>query len=324
MHKPHTIVAALIPLFVLVSTSHPIHAQDSNFLLPIPELERRLQFEELDVFRMTNARFKNDPVKRVIMKWSDGRLTQVSWKRAPEGGEAVNNAPRYEIAAYQLQKFFLTIDEYVVPPTVARSLPISVYREIDKETIQLSPTFDHTQSVLFVLQYWLENVSSKDYYDKKRSESDTTYARHLGNMNILTYLVRHNDSNVGNFLISTDPANPRLFSHDNGLAFESRVSDRGYEWREIRVKRLPRSTVERVREMQSAELHKKLGVLAQFAIENEQLRWVEPGVNLDPKEGVRVTEEVVQLGLTRKEIDGLVERQQKLLERIDKGKIAIF
>ena len=68
----------------------------------------------------------------------------------------------------------------------------------------------------------------------------------------------------------------------------------------------------------------KLGVIAQFAIENEQLQWVEPGENIDPDKGVRVTEQLIQLGLTRKEIDGIVERQEKLIERIDKGKIDTF
>jgi hypothetical protein len=58
-------------------------------------------------------------------------------------------------------------------------------------------------------------------------------------MNILSYLIEHKDSNVGNFLISKDATNPRVFAVDNSYAFGSPESDRGHDWRFIRVKRLP-------------------------------------------------------------------------------------
>lgn len=205
-----------------------------------------------------------------------------------------------------------------------RSFPLKKYREIEHSIVQIKPTFDNTQCVCFVLQYWLENVSTDNIYDKKRFENNTTYARYLANMNILSYLIRHVDSNIGNFLISTDPNSPRVFAVDNGMAFDSREGQRGHEWRDIRIKRLPRKTLERVRKIELETLYKTLGVVAQYKVHNGQLLFVECTENINPKKGVRVSEDVIQLGLTKREIDDIFNRQQKLLKRIDTGKIKIF
>jgi len=103
------LISSIVPLsllFITISLSNSL-AQDSNFLLPIKEIERRFQFEDLDIFRFKDVRLKNNSVKRTILRWSDGSYTQAKWKRAPRGGHITNNAPRYEIAAYQFQKLFL-------------------------------------------------------------------------------------------------------------------------------------------------------------------------------------------------------------------------
>ncbi|MFQ5485185.1 MAG: hypothetical protein ACE5DO_07610 [Desulfobacterales bacterium] len=323
MRKPILTIKSLSLLFIAISLSNSL-AQDSNFLLPIKEIERRFQFEDLDIFKFKDARFRNDIVKRLILRWSDGSYTQAKWKRAPSGGHITNNAPRYEIAAYQFQKLFLDENEYVVPPTIMRCFPLKKYRELERSIVQIKPTFGNTQCVCIVLQYWLQNVGNDNIYDKKRFENDATYARHLANMNIFSYLIRHNDSNIGNFLISRDPNNPRVFAVDNGMAFDSRESERGHEWRDIRVKRLPRKTLERVRNIQLETLHKILGVVAQYEIQDGQLKFVESTENINPKKGVRISENVIQLGLTKREIDGIFKRRQQLIKKIDAGKIKIF
>ena len=225
------------------------------------------------------------------------------------------------IRPYELQKLFLEPQEYVVPPTVSRSLPLHQYQEIEPD---VEPTFKNTRCVFFCLQYWLENVTSKNIYDKKRFKSDTTYAKHLGNMNILSYLIRHNDSNAGNFLISKDPANPRVFAVDNGLAFGNLESNRGYEWRKIRVKSLPGKTIERLRKIQKSDLEKTLGVVAQFQIQQGQLIPVPAGESLDEGKGVRVAHDIVQFGLTKSEINRVFDRIKRLIKRIDSGKIKTF
>jgi hypothetical protein len=321
IHTMIKLMSTIAPLSFLLTTT--LLAQNSNFLLPIAEIERRFQFEDLDIFKSEDLR-KNGSVKRVILRWSDGSYARAKWKRAPHNGHTRNNAPRFELAAYQYQKLFLHENEYVVPPTVMRSLPVTKYQEIEKRTAKIEPTFDNTKSVCFVLQYWLENVNTNDVYSKERFQSDLTYARSLANMNLLCYLIKHNDSNVGNFLISTDPNEPRVFAVDNGMAFDSRESPRGQEWRVIRVKRLPNLTVERVRHIQLQDLHQTLGVVLQYEVQDGQLKFVESTENINPKKGVRVSEDVIQFGLTDREIDDIFKRQQQLIKRIETGKIKLF
>lgn len=213
---------------ILLLLEFPLMAQDSNFWFSIPEIERILKSGDWQVSKVsTISRLGSETfyqAKRATLELSTGKSMQIKWKTAPRAGEDFNNQPRYEIAAYELQKLFLTPGYYVVPPTLGLALPIQQYRRIESDVL---PTFDDTKSVFFVAQYWLDNVTIEDILDKARFESDTTYARHLANVNILSYLIKHRDSNVGNFLISTDPKNPRVFAVDNGIAFESEAKRSG-------------------------------------------------------------------------------------------------
>ncbi|MFQ5677756.1 MAG: hypothetical protein ACE5G1_17840 [bacterium] len=273
----------------------PAFAQDSNILHPIAEIEQKLKYEPFDIVKIRPSRFKGDMTKRAILRYSDNKVIQVKWKRCAPGGSATNNQPRYEISAYEIQKLFLDPKDFVVPPTIARCLPVTQYHDIEPN---VNPTFKNTPDVFYVLQYWLEAVSHKKIFDKKRFKSDSLYAWHLGNMNILSYLIEHKDANVGNFLISTDPQNPRVFAVDNGFAFKSPESDQGSEWRRIRVKRLPKETVDRLRKITREDLEKTLGVVAQFEIKDGYMIPVEPSENLNKKKGVRHTDHIIQFGLT--------------------------
>jgi hypothetical protein len=313
-----SLLAILFLTFLLPSFAH---AQDSNFLFPISEIERCLQYEPFEIFQVRDSRFAGDITKRVTLKFADSVFMQVKWKRAPKDGWGVNNEPRYEIAAYQLQKLFLEPPDYVVPPTLGRSLPLEAYRALEPE---VGPTFKNTACVFFVLQYWLQLVSQEGVYNQKRLSSDSTYARHLADMNILSYLIDHKDSNIGNFLISMDPKNPRVFVVDNSMAFASLESNRGYEWRKLRVKHLPVRTIARLRKITKEELEKALGVVAQFEINGGQLVPVAASDCLDKNKGVRQKENLVQFGLTSYEINGVRDRLQKLLRDVDSGKITTF
>ncbi|MCG8607002.1 hypothetical protein MJD09_18720 [bacterium] len=296
-------------------------AQDSNVLHPIDQIEHLLKKEHFEIFRIRDLRFTGDITKRAILKFPGNQMIQVKWKRSAEGGWTTNNEPRYEIAAYKLQKLFLDPLEYVVPPTAARALPLSQYQKIED---QVTPTFKNTQDVVYVLQYWLEKVSMDDIYDKKRFDSDSTYAKHLGNMNILSYLIEHKDSNRGNFLISTDPNNPRVFAVDNGFSFESPHSNRGEDWRKIRLKRLPKKAIDRLRTVTRDTLDQVLAVVAQFELQSGFLRAVEPTAKINKKRGVHHEGSVIQFGLTEFEIAGLERRLKRLLDRVDSGNIKTF
>jgi len=201
-----------------------------------------------------------------------------------------------------------------------RAVPTDWLRRYDAGA---ESTFRETVSTLILLQYWLMQVTPEGVWDKGRLERDSVYARHIGNLNILTYLIRHNDANEGNFLISSHEANPRVFSVDNGLSFRSQASDRGYAWRNLRVERLPRATVERLRAITPERLQ-ALAVLVQFEHQGLMLAPAAAGANLDPGKGVRAQDGMVQLGLTEREIRDVEARLRSLLADVDQGKIKLF
>jgi len=125
----------VLSLFAFALTT--AFAQDSNILHTIADLEHRLQFEKFEVFRQHDARFEGDMAKTLIVRWSDQKVMRAKLKRAAYRGQATNNEPRYEIAAYRLQKLFLDPEEYVVPPTVLRSMPLEEYHKIEPYAVQL-------------------------------------------------------------------------------------------------------------------------------------------------------------------------------------------
>jgi hypothetical protein len=314
-------LSMLLVLASVAGANLRLAAQDSNIVLPIEVIERRLTLDPFEIRDRQGTRFEGDRTQRVILVFADSNAMMVKWGRAARGGQAFNNQPRYEVAAYQLQKLFLDERDYVVPPTLLRMVPVNWYREFDDKVI---PTFDRTNAVLVALQYWLSSVTQRDVYDAKRFDSDSLYARHFANLNVLTYLIRHGDSNAGNVLISSDSANPRLFAVDNGVAFAPPDSDRGTEWRDLKVRRLPRGTVERLRAISREDLDRMLGVVAQFEVRDGEMVPVQPGASLGGRSGVRRRGDVIQLGLTSTEIRGVHSRLQQLLKQVDSGRIVVF
>jgi len=312
-----------LPLWAVLFLILPIltHAQDANFLHSVEEIERRILHEEFELFRFSDLRYEGDISKRAIIKFPDIKYMQVKWRRAREGADEFNNNPRYEIAAYETQKLFLDENEFVVPPTMCRIFPRAWYLGMEPRA---GPTFRKPDMVLVLLQYWLEEVSVDDVFDKKRLKNDPLYARHFANVNILTYLINHSDSNKGNLLISKVKSSPRVFAVDNGVAFRSQLSDRGTEWRKIHVKKLPEKTVQRLREITPDALNRALSVVAQFEIENGQMKPVPATESLDVKKGVRRRGNTIQLGLTAGEIRDIEGRLKDLLKKVDEGKYTLF
>jgi len=317
-----------IPVLFKLFLSHifflltlPLLSQDENIKYPIGEIEKMLASDAVELAIPRDVRFKGDKAKTAVLKRDDGFFIRVKSKKAAQGGEDYNNQPRYEIAAYQFQKLFLDPDEYVVPPTAGRGFPLETYQNIEEDA---QPTFKNTAAVFCLLQYWLDNVTTQNLFDEERLYSDSLYARNIGNLNIFTYLIRHSDSNEGNFLISKLPENPRLFAVDNEMAFGDIMSERGYEWRNLMVKRFPQKTVDRLRKIRKEDLFATLGVVAQYEIRNGQLIPVEPTSNLDENDGVRQSDGVIQLGLTTKEINHIFERLQDFLHKVDSGDVITF
>jgi hypothetical protein len=287
-------------------------------------IERRMREEPLIVGTVVGSRMAVDRTQRVTLDYPDdqGGPMQIKWAKAPRDGSAFNNEPRYEIAAYEIQRLFLDEGSYVVPPTVGRAVPLGWFRQFDASA---DATFRGVNSVVLTMQYWLQDsLTPQGFWNEGLFQVDTLYARHFANFNVLTYLIRHSDSNSGNYLVSLVPGSPRVFSVDNGVSFRSETSDRGYEWRDLKVNRLPRATVERLRTVTEEDLRAALGVLLQFEIRDDELVPVTPTTNLGESRGVRRSGSVVQFGLTGPEIRDVFNRLSNLLGRVDSGRITVF
>ena len=186
----------------------------------------------------------------------------------------------------------------------------------------MRPTFRGSDEVLAVVQYWLQEVKVvEDVLDPARFAADPVYARHIGQLNVFTYLIDHRDSNVGNFLISRAEQGPRVFSIDHGVAFASPDSDRGKLWAKLRVDRLPAGTIARLRALDRGQLDSRLGVLAQWRLVDGRFLAEAPGANLGRGRGVRVERGVLQMGLSAREIGRLWQRREQLLRSVDEGKV---
>jgi len=316
---PRSPMAAL-----LLAVATMVAAQDVNIPRPADEIERELATAPfvITTAEISRPKAKGDITLKAEVSFDGALSYRVKLRRAEPGAEDFNNRPRYDLAAYELQKLFLDPAEYVVPPTALRMMPLA---ELRPHSPEAKPTFKGSDDVLVVLQYWLNEVKViADIYDPERFAADSQYARHIGQLNVLTFLIEHGDSNVGNFLISRAETGPRVFSIDNGVAFEFNESDRGQLWMKMRVDRLPADTVQRLRRITSEELHRRLGVLAQWQLQDG--RWVAtaPGENLAPARGVRNEDGILQLGLRKADIDQVGRQLGRLLKQVDAGQIATF
>jgi hypothetical protein len=302
-----------------------LSAQDSNFVHRVDYILERLKAPGLDVLGMEQTRhLATDRSRRVTLGGVNGEPDmEVHWKPVGHHGQGFNNEPRYELAAWEFQKLFLDEDEYVVAPTVLRAMALEEYRRL---LASAENTMNGTRSVLFLLSYWIQNlaVDTIEPFVPAQMEWDSLYARHWANLNIFTHLIDHKDSNHGNVLVSIDGMNRRVFSVDNDVAFRSRVSERGDRWRTLQVERVPSRTIERLRAITRATLEEKLAVLAEFEIVDGYLHPVEPGTNLDAGRGVRTAGDRIQFGLTYREIEEVERRIQRLLQRVDRGRLTTF
>ena len=314
---------------VAATTPAPATAQDANFLLPIAEIERIFREGEIQVLDVQPSRgLPGERTYRVTLQSGD-HVLQIKYAPAGEGADEFNNRPRYELAAYDTQALFLDQREWVVPPTAIRAFPIdAVEATVSRTGDAANPperTFDEWPMTLVALQYWMFNVDlPEDLPDGDRIEEDEVYERLLGNFNLLTYVIGHSDSNRGNFVQSMDPAWPRVFSVDNGVAFASEESDRGTRWRDLQLDRYPASAIDRLRGLSLEDLQARLGILVQFEIRDGNFVEVEATENIDPGRGVRRDADRIQLGLTESEIRAMHRRIVRLIEWVDEGRYELL
>ena len=311
---------ALLPLLLLAAVV--ARPQDSNVTRPVAELERLLVAEPLEIVQaeISRPKAKGDITLKADVAFGGAPPLRVKLRKAEPGADEFNNVPRYDLAAYELQKLFIDDpDEYLVPPTALRFVPLADFAKYSRDVAR---TFPPADQVLAVVQYWLEDVKViADVYDPDSFATDPVYARHIGQLNVLTHLIQHRDSNAGNFLIGRAASGARVFSIDHGVAFASEDSDRGELWKEMRVTQLPADTVARLRAITPEVLESKLGVLAEWRLEGGAWRAVSPGPNLAPRRGVRRDGPRLQMGLSKLELQAIQRLLGRLLTRVDRGEI---
>jgi len=264
--------------------------------------------------------FFEDIQKDVLVKWKE--------MPPPPRIDNYNNSPRKELAAYEIQKFFLEPEDYVVPTTLARCPEINNFRKLFPKA---EPSIPKTNCKLGIIALWLKDVripeNAGDVYDDDRFRTDPVYAYYLSNVNIVMYLIDHRDARASNFLVATDDKRRQVFSPDNGTSFSPAFYNpflRG--WNEIRLPAIRKASVDRLRKIQRQDLDSLL-VLNQLELDDDGIYRVVDPVAPAPSErdrAVRITEKTIQLGLRDSEIDGLYERIQELIEQVDSGKVAVF
>jgi hypothetical protein len=308
---------------LLLTLAAAAAAQDANITRPVAELEQLLAAEPLVITQaqISRPKIKSDVTLRAEISFGGAPPLTVKLHKAEPGADTFNDVPRYDLAAYELQKLFLDATEYVVPPTALRMVPLA---DFAKYSPGVARTFSAADQVLAVVQYWLSDIKViADVYSPERFAADPVYARHIGQLNVLTYLIGHRDSNVGNFLIGRQELGARVFSIDHGVAFASEGSDRGELWKNLRVKRLPADTIERLRKVTPQLLADRLGVLAQWRLEGRSYVPVATGNNLAESRGVRREGGTLQMGLNKSELLEVHRLLTKLLERVDRGEISL-
>ena len=250
----------------------------------------------------------------------------IKWKfkkNVPGWVDSFNTSPRKEIAAYNVQKFFLDPEDYVVPT----ALPVCIPRDrFMKRGGYAAATLEGTDCVLGLASIWMKDVTVPDtLYDESRFLQDSTYAYYMSNFNLLTYLVEHRDARVGQFLVSKDDKRRQVFSIDNGISF-------GFwpynffivQWEKIHVPALRKNSIERLRKIQRQDLD-FLGVITQLELDDKGILRPKPvGENLDPKVGAKYTDGTVQYGLSKSEIDAVWDRIQNVIAEVDAGNIQVF
>ena len=247
----------------------------------------------------------------------------VKWKGIPSGLDGWNNSPRKEVAAYAVQKLFLEPRDYVVPTTVMRCFETAAVGELLNE---VRPNVADGRCTLGMLTVWLdESRPEKNPLDLARFSDDANYAYHVANFNVLTYLVDHRDGRFGNFLVSKDERDRRVFAIDNGISFEPLVYNYFVtNWNVLYVPAISKSAVDKLRQVGPGDL-RRLGVVAELRRDRDGIyRNCPPGENLDPQVGAKARDGIIQFGLTADEIDALHDRLVALLAAVDSGVLATF
>jgi hypothetical protein len=243
------------------------------------------------------------------------------------------NDPRRELVAYEVQKLFLEPDEYVVPPAAAHCFPVAMIQA--RISPRVTQSFRDVPCVLGYLSYWLEDVTSlKDaerqgwfdadgnLLDRDLFDENPFYRDSLANTNLLTYLIEHDDSHSGQFLLRRDPAVPHVFSVDNSMSFGVKKNSRlRVDWSRIQVPALSRRALERLR---AANIDRLASISELQLAGRGRLVPVAPRRRGTEPAAIRWIEGRLVVGVTVDELDSLRERVNALFLAIDRGEVKVY
>jgi len=306
-------------LLVLVGTARA----GENFAISPGEAERRLGQEPFEIIEAKRTASGVAGAQRWRLRYRDGPVVKAKWKAAPNYmADGWNNSPRREIAAYEIQKWFLDPQDYVVPPSEVRCIPLAAYREVEPDA---RPTLRGIDCVYGVLALWLENVEEPpEIWHPQLFEQGGYYRFSIAATNVLTFLIGHRDGRPANFLWSTGESR-HVYSIDNGISFHAfPYNFLVKNWNGIRVPALPRTIIERLARV-SPEQIRGLAILRHLEADSAGVLQVkQASENLDPGEGTRLAGTTLQFGLRAKEVKEVEERIRKLVQQAESGLLPLF
>lgn len=319
MKSPVAYLASVVASVLLF----PALAGAGNFSIPASEAERRLGREPFEVIEAKRTASGVAGAQKWKLRFADGKLIKAKWKAAPKYlADGWNNSPRREIAAYEIQKWFLDEADYIVPTSEVRCIPLAQFRKHDPDA---EPTIRGTSCVYGVLSLWLNDVEEPaEVWQPELFEQGGYYRYSIAAVDVLTLLIGHQDGRPANFLWSND-SRRHVFSIDNGISLNAfPYNFLVTNWNGIRVPALSRKVIERLDRVSQDQID-ALGVLRHLEADADGVLRVKPAtVNLDPKKGARISGTTLQFGLRDREIRDVQERLGRLLKMAESGEIPLF
>lgn len=233
-------------------------AVEARDCVAVEEVERWLEHPRLEILGAASSPRGIQGAHVLTLRTLDTERAVVfraKWR--PLSSTTYANVPRKELAAYAVQRLFLDPEQYVVPPSAAYCLDLREYRlRLDAEA---SPTFSGTSCVLGFLQYWLETARPLDEavdfspqdgpLDPESFRENPVYRKTTQNLNLLTFLIDHDDSHNEQFMLTGSGATLRIYSVDNSMSFGTGTNpelSESEDWSRIQVPKLPRDKLDRL------------------------------------------------------------------------------